>query len=215
MASILVDLHLADEIGLNRYSFRNNETKLDSSNMYGWVFKKHDVTKAEFDSSIFYYAGKGDALNKIYNVVSDRISKMEADLAKTEEELSKKNTIYESDTLRKLPFDGKRNKIPFDIPLTGEGIYTVNAKLVMQFIDQSINPHMTAYFWYDDGSNQGVRDYFREIPIKKSSKPVIYSVSKNLDNPKFTHLRGYILDDDNTDTTYMKYAIVFKVFITK
>ncbi len=214
MASILVDLHLADEIAMNRYSF-GNKTDLDSANLYGWVFKKYDITKAEFDSSIVYYAGKSDALNKIYNVVSDRVSKMEADVAKSEEELSKKNIIFEDKKIHKLPFESKRDKIPFDVPISGKGVYTVSAKIILQSIDQSVNPHITAYFWYNDSTEQGVRDYFRQLPIKKTNRPEIFSVSRNLSDPKFTNLRGYILDDDNTDTTYIKYAIVFNLVITK
>ncbi|MBN2611847.1 MAG: DUF4296 domain-containing protein [Bacteroidales bacterium] len=214
MAAILVDIHLADEIAANRYSVAP-ETELDSASLYGWLFEKHAVTRAQFDSSVVYYASKSDALNKIYKNVSDRVSKMEAELARIAEEESKKSVIYEDTKMYRLPLDGKREKIPFEVPLSGEGDYTVNARIIMQKTDQSVNPRITAYFWYDDGTPEGSREYFRSIPIKKNDRPNMYSVSKMLDDPKYTHLKGFILDHDNTDTLFVKNAVVLKISVTK
>lgn len=214
LASILVDIHLADEIGLSRH-FAKEYFILDSTTLYRWVFEKHSITMAQFDSSVSYYATKADALNKIYKNVSDRISRMEAEIARAEEEASKKTIIYEDKKLYRLPLEGEREKLPIDVPLTGEGEYTVNARIIMQRIDQSVNPHITAYYWYDNGTEEGARDYFKSAPIKKSDRPNMYSVSKNLTDTLYTHLRGYILDHDNTDTTFVKNAVVMKIWVTK
>ncbi|MFO7656817.1 MAG: DUF4296 domain-containing protein [Bacteroidales bacterium] len=214
MVAILLDIHLADEIAASRYSVAPN-AQLDSASLYGWLFEKHEITRAQFDSSVVHYASKSDALDKIYQSVSDKVSKMEAELARIAEEESKKNIVYEDNKMYRLPIDGKWEKLPFEVPLSGGGEYTVNARIILQKTDQSLNPRITAYYWYDDGTPDGARDYFRSIPIKKSNLPTMYSVSKKPDSPKYTHLKGFILDHDNTDTLFVKNAIVLKVSITK
>lgn len=214
MVSLLVDIHLADEIGTSKYEL-DPEMELDSAGLYGWVFSKHGVTREEFDSSMLYYAGKPDILNRIYTKVIAGLSKMEAELAKAEQEESDKTVIYEDKTIFRLPAGGSMNKIPFDVQLTGPGDYTVKAKIMIHRTDQSVNPHITAYYWYDDGTPDGARDYFKPVSLKKTSRADIYSVSKRLTDTKFTSLRGYILDHDNADTGFVKHAAVMEITVLK
>lgn len=214
MAPILVDIHIADEIVTSRHSL-DPDIVYDSAKTYGWIFKKYGITKAVFDSSMAYYSDRPDALNKIYNRVIASISKMEAELAKLELEDSQREVIFKDNAVHRLPLEDSTGKIPFDVPLTGPGDYKLNAKLLIQRTDQSVNPHITAYYWYDDGTEAGVRDYFRPVPLKKSDRPVVYSASKKLTNPKFTHLRGYILDHDNADSSFVKRAVVMEISVLK
>ena len=214
MAPVLVDIHIADEIGSSRYSL-DPDILLDSAKTYGWVFRKHGISKAEFDSSMAYYAEKADVLNKIYNRVIASISKMEAELAKAELEESQRTVIFEDMTIHRLPSEDSTGKIPFDVPLTEPGDYRLNTRLLIQRIDQSVNPHITAYFWFDDGTETGVRDYFKPVRLRKSDRPIMYSVSKKLTDSKFTNLRGYILDHDNADTNFVKHATVMGISVSK
>ena len=214
MAPVLVDIHIADEISTSGYSL-DPDIVLDSAKTYGWVFRKHGITKAEFDSSMAYYSEKPDVLNKIYNRVMASISKMDAELAKAEIEESQKTVIFDDRTIHRLPYEDSTGKVPFDVPLDGPGDYSLNTRLSIQRNDQSVNPHITAYYWYDDGTETGVRDYFRPVQLKKSGRTVEYSVSKTLEDPKFTHLRGYILDHDNADSNFVKQAIVTEIKVLK
>ena len=214
MAPVLVDIHIADEIGASRYSL-DSDIVLDSAKIYGWVFRKHGITKAEFDSSMSYYAEKADVLKKIYNRVIASISKMEAELAKAELEESQRTVIFEDKTIHRLPFEDSTGKIPFNVPLTGPGDYRLNTRLLIHRIDQSVNPHITAYYWYDDGTETGVRDYFKPVRLRKTDKPIIYTLSKKLTDLKFTNLRGYILDHDNADTNFVKHAVVMEISVSK
>jgi hypothetical protein len=214
MVPLLVDIHLADEIGTSKYEL-DPEMELDSAGLYGWVFSKHGVTRAEFDSSMLYYAGKPDILNRIYAKVIAGLSKMEAELAKAEQEESDKTVVYEDKTIYRLPAVGSRIKIPFDVPLTGPGDYILKAKIMIHRTDQSVNPHITAYYWYDNGTPEGARDYFKPVSLKKTGRTDMYSVSKRLTNPKYTSLKGYILDHDNADTNFVKHAVVMEISVLK
>lgn len=214
MVPLLVDIHIADEIGTARY-LNDPETLLDSASLYGWVFDKHEITKASFDSSMLYYASKPDVLNDIYGKVIAGLSKMEAELAKEELKEAQKTVIFKDEKIHRLPSEGKTNKIPFDVPLKGPGDYTLNARISIQRTDESVNPHITAYYWYDNGTDEGARDYFKPVSLKKTNRPVVYSVSKTLKDPKYTNLRGYILDHDNADTGFIKNAIVMEISVAK
>lgn len=214
MANVLVDIHIADEISTSRY-IHDPYIVLDSVKTYGWVFKKHGITKAEFDSSMAHYAEKPDDLNKIYNKVIASISKMEAALAKAELEESQRTEIYKDDAIHRLPAEDSTGKVPFDVLLTGPGNYKLNAKVLIRRTDQSINPHITAYFWYDDGTEKGVRDYLKPVRLKKADRQMVYSVSKKLVDPRFTNLRGFILDHDNTDSSFVKRAVVTEISVLK
>ncbi len=214
MVPVLVDIHIANEIS----SFRDlgdDGMAFDSVKTYGWVFEKHDITKAEFDSSMAFYAQKSDALNKIYDKVIASISKMEAELARAELEESKLTVIYKDNTIHRLPAEDSTGKIPFDVSLQGPGDYKLKTKVSILRTDQSVNPHITAYFWYDDGSESGVRDYFKPVRLRKSEGPVEYSVSKKLTDSRFTNLRGFILDHDNADTSFVKRALVIEISVLK
>jgi hypothetical protein len=214
MVPILVDIHIADEIFTSRY-FQDPDIMLDSAKTYGWIFKKHGITKADFDSSMSYYAENPDMLNDIYTKVIASVSKMEADLAKAEQEESQRTVIFQDKVVHRLPADDSTGKIPFDVLLTGPGEYKITARVLLQRTDQSVNPHITAYYWYDDGTEAGTRDYFKPVRLKKTDRPNIYSVSKKLTNTKFTNLRGYILDHDNADTNFVKHAVVMEITVLK
>lgn len=214
MVPMLVDIHIADELGSERYSL-GIEENLDSATLYGWIFKKYGVTRGDFDTSMAYYIEHPDILNDIYNKVIGNLSKMETRLARAETEEANSKILFEDRSVHRLPQDGATDKIPFDVALNGKGEYKLSARIMIRRIDQSFNPHITAYFWYKDSTAEGVRDYFRQVNLKKTDNLVYYSVSKKLTNLKFTNLKGYILDSDNTDTAFVKHASVMDIKVTK
>ena len=92
MTDILVDLHLteatvkADDDSISRL----NDT-LDLRTRYAEVFRKHNVTPDEFNTSLNYYIEQIDELDKIYAEVLSRITEMEANLRHQEDIQNKTN----------------------------------------------------------------------------------------------------------------------------
>jgi hypothetical protein len=70
MEDILYDYHIAQGMaGLN-------QTDTITSRVYKLaVLKKHEVSEAEFDSSMVYYMRHTDSMHKIYESLADRLSK--------------------------------------------------------------------------------------------------------------------------------------------
>lgn len=78
LEDVLVDLHLAEGIAQERSSeFKKSDDKLD---LYNFVYEKHGIDKALFDSTISYYSEDTYALSDIYENVLERITAIEAEV---------------------------------------------------------------------------------------------------------------------------------------
>jgi hypothetical protein len=47
--------------------------------MFEAIFKKHGITKTEFDSTLFFYSKKPDEMSGIYDKVLERLSELDAE----------------------------------------------------------------------------------------------------------------------------------------
>jgi hypothetical protein len=209
---VLVDIHLADGIALVS-PFPSTRPSFDSSSLYGSVFTKHNITRTEFDSSMAYYSRRTEKLQIIYTKVNAYLNKIESELAKGDQqsETEKNLLIWQDNKTYVLPQMGATNKIEIILPVSKPGFYTVSSKIKLYDDDQTVAPRMTLFFWYDNGTPKGFREYFRNSPIVKDGKQASYSASFKLTSPRITHLKGYILDHSNPDTVFTKHAIVSEI----
>jgi hypothetical protein len=73
---VLVDLHLT--FGIQATAEFHELTKLyDSIDVHSAIFKKHNVEKAAFDSTMSYYSDNPEYLIDIYDEVIMRLSKLQ------------------------------------------------------------------------------------------------------------------------------------------
>ncbi len=209
LVPLLVDLHIADGIGAAQRALPLPED-LDSAALYNSIFEKYGVSRTQFDSTMTYYTDHPKNFNKIYEKVIEKLSRLESDLKNLEkEELEKRGTVvYKDEKNYKLPEDGKTNRVGFEIPVSGLGEYTIHARIKVLKEDESYQPRIHAFFWYDNGTKDGYKDFFRGVPIKKDNILNSYSVSKSLSNKKVTHLKGFIYDHTEQDTLFTKHAYI-------
>jgi hypothetical protein len=215
LVPIIVDMQIADGLALGYFPDVKN-LKLDSAAIYGWVMEKHDVTRAQFDSTMAFYTKHPDRLDRIYEKVIATLSKMESEIkeAEKEEQIRKKITIWEDPRNYMLPDDGHINRINFSVPVKGPGEYTITAQIKVFRDDESIAPRINAFFWYDDGTEEGYRDHFKSVSIKKNEEINTYTVSKQLRKKEVTYIKGYIFNHSNQDTMFMKHAFISGIKIT-
>lgn len=74
MEEILLDLHVADGMAQSNPAVASNVEYHRLLYRLG-VLKKHDVTQAQFDSSMVYYSRHADRLHDIYENVAERLGK--------------------------------------------------------------------------------------------------------------------------------------------
>lgn len=82
MIDVLVDMHIADG-ALATLAAENKDSIYKPANFYNQVYKKHNVTKHDVDTSIFFYAQNAKYYDKMYDTVLARISKLIGDVSQT------------------------------------------------------------------------------------------------------------------------------------
>jgi hypothetical protein len=94
---ILVDIHMMDAI-TNGPEFYRKFGATDSLNINEEIFRKYDVTKAKFDSTMVYYSRNPEQYLKIYddvilrlNLKLDKLRNNEPSFKKEDEKKSRKN----------------------------------------------------------------------------------------------------------------------------
>jgi hypothetical protein len=213
MVDVLVDMHLADAIALqNDPAYSGFE--LDSADLYQAVFNKHGVTQAMFDSTLSYYSARPEEFQFIYTRVTGKLNLImqeELDAPVSEPEPKKPELIWQSSTIYALPEMGNNNRVEVNIPIKSTGDYTLTATIKVYTDDESVDPRISLYYWYDDGSENGFRLNFEDVMLQKDGNQHEYSVSRVQSSPVISHIRGYILNDSNRDSLYSKHALVSEI----
>jgi hypothetical protein len=206
---VLVNIHLADGIAMV-VPYSSSTLKLDSTELYQSVFSKHHITRVMFDSSMAYYLQRPEKLKDMYSEVNSILSKMESDLesGKGEPEAEKKIIVWQENKTYVLPQMGSINKVEISMPASKPGTYTLSARIRLFEDDRTVAPRITLFFWFDNGTPKGYREYFPSVPLTRDGKTNTYTVSGNLVNPVITNIKGYLIDHSNADTLFAKHAIV-------
>ena len=91
MINIIIDIHLTDGL-LTQNKVRRKLAKKDSLNYYDAIFNSYGYTRADFDTSIYFYSKNINEYDKIYEEVLNRLNEMETKLKKenSEEKIEEK-----------------------------------------------------------------------------------------------------------------------------
>lgn len=210
---VLVDLHKADGI-LSVYRIRKEFATFDKKEIYDNICQKHGTTRDKVNFSIEYYSKDLEKFEQIFEKVIEELNKLEYPAGDTQVEkmVSSTGNLWNQKTNWILPEDGDKNQIIFSIPVKELGKYIIKAKIKLYNDDQSINPKIYAYFWYDNGTIDGFREYF-ELPLKKTDEFEHCVISKSLRDDNVTHLKGWILYDDMQEGSWKKHAEVTDISV--
>ena len=212
---ILVEMHLADGL-MNVSEIRYMYPGRDSISNYQDILQKYGYDKELFDRTIQYYADQTDDLDDLYENVISELTKLYSQIQRTSRQIpqeDKVTNLWNQKEVWHLPADGETNPVRFEIPVKGPGKYIITATIRMYEDDESRNPTVTAYFWFDDGSEYGHVDYFKSSPIEKDGKLTVHSISHELKDQRVTQLRGLMLDSSPQNGKWTKHADVLNIKI--
>ena len=212
---VLVDIHLADAIALNYYP-QYPGFELDSVELYGSVFAKHGVTRIQFDSTISYYGARPDEFHEIYTRVTAKLYMLTEETlnpVSPAQQTESDEKIWEDPGIYALPEMGETNRVEINVPIKEAGEYIITADIKIYTDDESVNPRISVYYWYDNNTPLGFRDFFPEILLNKDGNQTTYQTSKTLVNSEITHIKGYILNHSNQDTSFKKHALVSEISV--
>ena len=216
MVKVLTDLYLAE--GLLGYPpVRGEFSEKDSTENYNDVIKSHGYTKEEVDRSIrYYFIDRPGKYEEIYNRVIENLSGMEADVIKEmSETTSVDEELWDGERSYSLPDVGVNDPVEFSIPAEGPGVYIIKARITLYPDDQSINPHSSVHFWYDDGTEEGKIIPWEKRKLAKSGRPVSITMRASLDDPRVTHIKGRLLNHSAQRGHWEKHAIITNISVRK
>jgi hypothetical protein len=215
--AVLVDLHIAESIGVQYIRDVDMKYQIDSASLYGSVFKKHYVTRAMFDSTLLFYCSRPEKFQKLYNVVTAQLKHMEEKVTEEEKqvEMATTQTLYKSDSVYVFPKDGP-NRISIDIPIHEPGIYMVSADVKLLPDDMALDPRMSVYFFKEDSIVGEKRLNFMEIRYtNRTGEERTYKAVKRIIDSSYTNIRGYIANYSNVDSNFRRNMVVRNILVTR
>lgn len=79
MIDVMVDMHLV-ETAQNLKLMGVDSTNRRYQQYFNAIFESHEVSKADFDSSLHYYSTKTDKMNEIYDNVLEELHELESEV---------------------------------------------------------------------------------------------------------------------------------------
>ena len=80
MVEVMVDMHII-ETASNLKLISADSATIRYQEMFSSIFVTHEITKADFDSSLFYYATQTEQMPLIYDQVLERMYEMESEVS--------------------------------------------------------------------------------------------------------------------------------------
>ncbi len=185
----------------------------DSLTNYRQIFEHYGYVLEDFDKTINYYSDHPDKFELLYEKILNKMSEMESEIKSSDAIDAGPLNLWNQKLKWGLPEDGAQNKIPFSIRISKQGTYTLSVRVKMYPDDQSEGPIVSAWFWYDNGTADGVRIPFLESKILKNGQWNMHSLSKLLTDSHVTHIKGNILDHSNLNGSWTKHAEVEDISI--
>jgi len=213
LKEILTDIYTVDGYYMMKYN--DLARQHDTASYYTEVFKEYGYTKANFDSTMKYYSTRTKKFEAIYDDVITNLNKLQHQIFMLEQYADTNRNLFKKKEIWNLPKDDAREMVPFKIAIKDTGLYTIILQLKFWNDDQSIDPHLTAYFWYDDGTKKGHIDYFPVIQYHPTKRLVVLNTQKITLHLKGTFIKGWVLNHNNIDQHFKKHVEVKAIIIAK
>jgi len=191
--TILTDMHFTD--GVLFASKLNKRMDKEKVSMYNYIFKKNDISRAEFDATVLYYTQNTDKYQELYKEVLTRLEKQKLEINALKEpeiiEVRDSLNLWPLKNSWNLPQDGKTNPISYKIRVNISGTYVIDVDILRYTDDKSSNLRMTIMALYEDGT----KDMNSIGTIVKDNKFHNYKtfVTTN-SNKELKEISGWILD---------------------
>ena len=205
---ILEDIHLADAI-ISNPSLVSRYPGLDILSNYRDILIHHGYTLEDLDITLLYYTGNPEQLEEIYEKEFDNLSQLESEVYSRkyfkDEDETKSLDLWTDKSEWHLPVDGKQIKIPFSIPIDTLGTYILRAQIKVYQDDESSSPEITAYYWYDDGSELGLRYLFPVTKLSKNSQWTSQALIIEAQDSLITHIKGFLVNHTDKQSSWEKH----------
>lgn len=214
MAAILYKMYLTDG-SLSIAASPREILGRDSINYYGEIFKSFHSSPEQFSRSYYYYLGKPDILDKIYDKV---ILKLEMENQVIDDSLTKDNktqNLWNKMAIWNLSNQHSNEKIEFSVPVSHKGVYTLKVLAFVSPKDMSSNLRIVVGTSPSDKTPLEKLDNKQVIPLIKENKVDTYTASFVITEDKPIFIKGRILDfDNNPETPPLRFVGIRRISLT-
>ncbi len=152
IVDILVDYHIARAMG--QIEGTPDEQNYNRALYWSAVMEKHNITQAQFDSSLTYYYSRSDRFNDIYREVYQRLEERSTLLGIHEGEIGKYSALQTTgDTANIWP--GRKVQAMMPLPPYDYSYFTIDCDSTFREGD-SFLIQFTSDFIYQSGSKNGI-----------------------------------------------------------
>lgn len=214
MVTILYKMYLTDGSLTLSASPREIFGK-DSIGYYDEIFKSMHYSSKQFSKSFYYYLGKPDMLDGIYDKVILKLEMENQTLDDSLKKPSKTQNLWNKTSVWNLSGQHSNEKIEFAIPITHKGVYTLKMVAFISPKDMTTNLRMVVG---TSPANNTPIDKLNNPQVeilKKENKTDTYTMTINIPDNKPTYIRGRILDfDNNPATPPLRLVIIRRISLT-
>lgn len=216
MVSILTKMEVIDA-SVDHLKQWNKQIRRDSIGYNSLIIESFGYSKAQFDSALSYYSRNPKELDAIYDKVIIELLKIETDIANEKKEQfdsinrdSLKN-IWSLKPQYNFPEDDSVGKVDFFVPVKGFGKYTISVGVRFFEDDNSIDPSMHAFFYFDDKSKEGNKSSYISKVYSKDRDTINYTIQLDLQNSLVTHIKGSLFDYKNNSQEVKRHALLTNI----
>lgn len=147
--SLLLDMHRVDgTLAVSKGSRGNNDLK--NYTYYNDLFKKYGITRAEFDSCMYYYSAQTVMFSKMYDVVIDSLNKQLTAVDKVLNKLKEKDSVNYFPLMDTLQLDSVYTVVVDSII---PGLYKFNTTLYFDSLTPQRTRRIASYFLSEDNKD--------------------------------------------------------------
>src|SRR5574344_24443 len=151
MEDILYDYHVAQAMALQR---DQRDLAYNQKFYQQAVFKKYDITEAQFDSSLVYYLRHTERLHVIYENLAKRLSEDALQLGATESDVNKYSALNSKSDTTNL-WSSSKSAVLIPVPPYNKITFRVKADTAFHKEDR-FSFNFTTNFIFQDGMKEAI-----------------------------------------------------------
>ena len=216
MVKILAKMHLIDgTLSLPNSTGATNRFISDSIDYYGKMIESYGYTTEQFSKSYYYYLGKPDLLDGIYDKI---ITKLEVENKRISDSIDREAEMEQYWNLSSywvIADSSSSEKIEFSIPTSTKGAYTLKVSAIVGTNDNSPNLKMIVGTTTNSTTSIENLENKKEVVLKKTGKAESYAITIDVPENKSIFIKGRLLDYKSEPSKhYMRNVTIRKISLT-
>lgn len=192
--ALLLDMHridgtLAVEKGIGRTQ------ELKNYAYYNDLFRKYGITRADFDSCMYYYSAQNKLFAGLYDVVIDSLNRQLTGIDKVLNELKANDSVNYFPLQDTLLLDSIYTVV---IDSIVPGLYKFSTTLRFDTVDRQMRREIRSYFLSPHGNTDTLK--VRDIYVTADTLPRSYNWSQYVDSLYSRLVISYLVPQDKKKT---------------